>query len=56
MAPIRSSVKSNFEIREDMRLSVLGNTLPKTTRNIDTAMAITMIPIVEGSFKNRTLK
>ena len=56
MAPIRSSVKSNFDIREEIRLSVLGNTLPKTTRNMDTAIAITMIPIVEGSFRKRTLK
>ena len=55
MAPISTSVKSNSEINFEKFRKVFGNILPETTSKIEETMAIIMIPIVGGSFKNRML-
>lgn len=55
MAPISTSVKSNSEINFEKFKKVFGNILPETTSKIEETMAIIMIPIVGGSFKNRML-
>jgi hypothetical protein len=46
IAPISTSVKSILSIRRFSLTNVLGSTLsPNITRNVETTMAITIIPI-----------
>lgn len=52
IAPISTSVKSNSEMRLKKLRVVFGKTLtPKIRMNIETMMAISIMPIVDGSFK-----
>jgi hypothetical protein len=55
MAPITSSVKSKPDKRFRKPEKVLGKKRPVVTRPIENNMEITIIPITEGSFKNRAL-
>lgn len=56
IAPINTSVKSNSEIRLKKLSVVAGKMLAPTNRiSSDRKMAMSIMPIVEGNFRNRKL-